>query len=87
MFTNIFGTVEDDATDLVTNPTISAVSIGNSTYEYGTKLNELAVTIFSSAGKYEYGPDVEGAGWTGNYNLSGSGFVIKQDSSSNKQTI
>ena len=87
MFTNIFGTVEDDDTDLVTNPSITRVSLGSSSYEYGTKLTSLPVTISVASGSYKYGPDVDGAGWTGNFKLSGTGFTTKEDSTSTSQTI
>jgi hypothetical protein len=87
MFTNIFGTVTDDSSNLVTNPSISSVSIGNSSYEYGTKLSSVSVTITPVAGSYKYGPDVEGAGWNSNYTLSGSGFTAKSDSTANTQTV
>ena len=87
MFTNIFGTVTDDTTNLVTNPAISSVSIGSSSYEYGTKLNSVSVTISPSAGSYKYGPSSTGSSWSGNYTLSGTGFTTKNDSSSNTQTV
>ena len=61
MFTNIFGTITDDTSNLVKNPSISSVSIGSSSYEYGTKLASVYVAIAAAAGSYKYGPKVEGA--------------------------
>lgn len=91
MFTNIFGTVTDDTSNLVTLPDISGVTIkgidtaGNqdTSFEYGTKINSVSVTVSKSAGSYKYGPAVEGAGWTGNYTFSGTGFKAQTNSSSN----
>ena len=91
MFTNIFGTVTDDTSNLVTLPDISSVTIkgidtnGNqgTSFEYGTKINSVSVTVSKSAGSYKYGPAVEGAGWTGNYTFSGTGFKAQTTSSSN----
>ena len=87
MFTNIFGTVVDDTSNLVTTPYISSVTIGNPFYEYGTKLNTVFVTIVPKAGKYTYGPAVEGAGWNGKYTLSGTGFTTKSDSTNDTQPV
>lgn len=87
VLTNIFGTVEDDSANLVTNPYFSHVSIGASSYEYGTILSSLPVTITPAAGSYKYGPDVSGAGWSGNYTLSGTGFTTKNDSPKDTQTV
>ena len=87
VFTRIFGTVTDDSSNLVTNPSISSVSIGNSSYEYGTKLTSVSVTVTPASGSYKYGPAVSGAGWNGNYKLEGTGFTTKNDSTSNTQTV
>ena len=87
VFTNIFGTVTDDTSNLVTNPYISSVSIGNSSYEYGTELTSVSVTVTPVAGNYKYGPAVEGAGWSGNYTFSGTGFTTKKNNTTNTQTI
>lgn len=87
MFTNIFGTVTDDTTNLVTNPYFSSVSIGNSSYEYGTKLNSVSVTVTPVAGSYKYGPSTTGSSWSGNYTLSGTGFTTKKDKTNNTQTV
>ena len=87
MFTNIFGTVTDDTSNLVTNPSISSVSIGSSSYEYGTKLTSLSVSISKSAGSYKYGPSSTGSSWSGNYTLSGTGFTTKKDSTADTQTV
>lgn len=87
MFTNIFGTVTDDTSNLVTNPYFSSVSIGNSSYEYGTKLNSVSVTVTPVAGSYKYGPSSTGSSWSGNYTLSGTGFTTKNDSTANTQTV
>lgn len=87
MFTNIFGSVEDDDKNLVTNPYISSVSIGSSSYEYGTKVNSVSVTASPVAGSYKYGPAETGSSWTGNYTFSGTGFNTKNNSSSNTQTV
>jgi hypothetical protein len=61
VFTNIFGTVSDDSANLVTSPSISSVSIGNSEYEYGTKLDNLSVTVYTYDGSYKYGPTQTGS--------------------------
>jgi hypothetical protein len=61
MFTNIFGTITDDTTNLVTNPKISSISIGNSYYEVGTKLDSVSVSITTNNGKYKYGPSTTGS--------------------------
>jgi len=45
-------------------PTITKVSIGSSSYEYGTKLTTLPVTISKKSGYYEYGPTVADPSWT-----------------------
>ena len=87
MFTNIFGTVTDDTSNLVTNPYFSSVSIGSSSYEYGTKLNSVSVTVSPVAGSYKYGPSSTGSSWSGNYTLSGTGFTTKNDSTANTQTV
>lgn len=87
MFTNIFGTVTEDTSNLVTNPYFSSVSIGSSSYEYGTKLNSVSVTVSPVSGSYKYGPTVSGAGWNGNYTLSGTGFTTKKDSPNDTQTV
>lgn len=87
MFTNIFGTITDDTTNLVTNPKISSISIGNSYYEFGTKLDSVSVSITTNNGKYKYGPSTTGSAWTGNYTLSGDGFTTKNNSTSNTQNI
>lgn len=87
MFTNIFGTVTDDTSNLVTNPYFSSVSIGSSSYEYGTELNSVSVTVSPVSGSYKYGPTVSGAGWSGNYTLSGTGFTTKNNSTNNTQTV
>lgn len=87
MFTNIFGTVTDDTSNLVTNPYFSSVSIGSSSYEYGTKLSSVSVTVNPVSGDYKYGPPVSGAGWSGNYTLSGTGFTTKNNSTNNTQTV
>ena len=87
MFTNIFGEITDDATNLVNNPSITSVSIGSSSYEYGTQLNSVSVTITPNAGWYKYGPDVQGAAWNGNYTLSGTGFTTKNNSTADTQTV
>ena len=87
MFTNIFGAVTDDTTNLVTPPSISSVSIGKSTYEYGTKLSSVSVTVTPVAGSYKYGPSSTGSTWTGKYTLSGTGFTTKNDSEANTQTV
>lgn len=87
MFTNIFGTITDDTSDLVNNPSISSISIGSSSYEYGTKLTSVPVKINTAAGSYKYGPSSTGSSWSGNYTLSGTGFTTKSDSTANTQTI
>ena len=87
MFTNIFGTITDDTSNLVTNPHFNNISIGNSSYEYGTKLNSVSVNVSPVAGSYKYGPSNTGSTWNGNYTFSGTGFTTKADSTANTQTV
>lgn len=87
MFTNIFGTVVDDTSNLVTNPYLSSVSIGSSSYEYGTKIDSVSVKVSPVAGSYKYGPSSTGSSWSGNYTLSGDGFITKNDDAANTQTV
>ena len=87
MFTNIFGTITDDTSNLVTNPHFNSISIGNSFYEYGTKLTSVSVDVTPVAGSYKYGPSNTGSTWNGNYTFSGTGFTTKADSTANTQTV
>lgn len=87
VFTNIFGTVTDDTSNLVTNPYFSSVSIGSASYEYGTKLNSVSVTVSPVAGSYKYGPTTTGSSWSGNYTLSGTGFTTKNNATADTQTV